>query len=69
MSLNALALTLVDQDPHRAKALLCESVERSSTPGESPSCADRLAVPPPRWASGFTTTDIGGGSTNCTEPL
>src|SRR5262249_6282325 len=34
MSLNALALTLVERDPERARALLHESVERSSTPGE-----------------------------------
>jgi predicted ATPase/class 3 adenylate cyclase len=32
-SLNALALTLVDHDPVRAKALLLESVDRGSTPG------------------------------------
>jgi predicted ATPase/class 3 adenylate cyclase len=34
MSLNALALTLVERDSDRAKALLQESVERGSTPGE-----------------------------------
>jgi predicted ATPase/class 3 adenylate cyclase len=34
MSLNALALTLVDRDPTRARALLQESIERSCTPGE-----------------------------------
>jgi hypothetical protein len=34
MSLNALALTLVEHDPARATALLHESIERSSTPGE-----------------------------------
>jgi predicted ATPase/class 3 adenylate cyclase len=33
LSLNALALTLVDRDPARAKALLRESIERGSTPG------------------------------------
>jgi tetratricopeptide (TPR) repeat protein len=34
ISLNALALTLVDRDPQRAEALIRESVERSSVPGE-----------------------------------
>jgi predicted ATPase/class 3 adenylate cyclase len=34
MSLNALALTLVEDDPERARALLRESVERSGTPPE-----------------------------------
>jgi predicted ATPase len=34
MSLNALALTLVEHDPARAKALLHESIQRGSTPGE-----------------------------------
>jgi predicted ATPase len=34
LSLNALALALVDHAPERARALLHESVERSSTPGE-----------------------------------
>ena len=35
ISLNSLALTLVDRDPARARALLEESVERSATPGEA----------------------------------
>jgi predicted ATPase len=34
VSLNALALTLVEHDPERARALLQESVQRGSTPGE-----------------------------------
>jgi predicted ATPase/class 3 adenylate cyclase len=35
ISLNSLALTLVDIDPERARALLQESIERSSTQGEA----------------------------------
>jgi predicted ATPase len=38
-SLNTLALTLVEHDPQRATALLNDSVERSSTPGEEISAA------------------------------
>jgi hypothetical protein len=34
LSLNALALTLVDRDPVRARAVLRESVQRSAKPGE-----------------------------------
>jgi ATP/maltotriose-dependent transcriptional regulator MalT len=34
MSLNALALTLVEHDPERARALLQDSVKRGTTPGE-----------------------------------
>ncbi len=34
VSLNALALTLVEHDPVRARALLRESIRRGSTPGE-----------------------------------
>ena len=34
LSLNALALTLVEHDPERARALLQESIQRGSTPGE-----------------------------------
>jgi predicted ATPase/class 3 adenylate cyclase len=34
LSLNALALTLVEHDPTRARAVLRESIERSSIPGE-----------------------------------
>jgi tetratricopeptide (TPR) repeat protein len=34
LSLNALALTLVDRDPARARSLLLESVELSCVPGE-----------------------------------
>jgi predicted ATPase/class 3 adenylate cyclase len=33
LSLNSLALTLVEHDPERSRALLRESVERSGTPG------------------------------------
>jgi hypothetical protein len=33
LRLNSLALTLVEHDPERARALLRESVERSGTPG------------------------------------
>ena len=35
MSLNSLALTLVDIDPGRARALLEESIERIDTPSEA----------------------------------
>lgn len=35
ISLNSLALTLVDDDPTRSRALLKESNDRSATPGES----------------------------------
>jgi predicted ATPase len=34
LTLNALALALVDHDPTRARAVLSESIERGSTPGE-----------------------------------
>ena len=35
ISINSLALTLVERDPARARALLEESVERSANPGEA----------------------------------